>query len=406
MQSRQNHIIFYCAIAMLVSLFFSRVALTVSIVLFAAACCLHGRTKEQLRIFFSSPLLWGMSLLFFLPLISGFWSDDRQEWINTLRVKLPLLVLPLAFASPFFFSSKQWRWLALIFIGLVGTGTLWSLFYYVSNFDAVNESYLRAKTMDTLLENDHVRFSWLVNISFLLAVGLWWQKREKRIYTMVLLPAAVWLAIFLHILAARTGLLCFYISLVIIVIAFAFQKTKRTYAMGMVAIVALLPVIAWFVLPTFRNKLKFFRYDFAYFKEAHYLPGGNDATRAISLKAGWNLMLDNSVKGTGFGDLFNETRNWYDIHYPQMEEKEKILPSNEWLIYGAACGIPGLLLFTCVLLIHFFTRVKHRWPWWLLNSLVAISFLFDIGLEVQFGIFIYAFIVLAAWKWLQPAGDY
>jgi hypothetical protein len=31
---------------------------------------------------------------------------------------------------------------------------------------------------------------------------------------------------------------------------------------------------------------------------------------------------------------------------------------------------------------------------------VAFSFLFDIGLEAQFGVFVYAFIVLWWWKWL------
>jgi hypothetical protein len=34
-----------------------------------------------------------------------------------------------------------------------------------------------------------------------------------------------------------------------------------------------------------------------------------------------------------------------------------------------------------------------------LNIIAAFSFLFDIGLEVQFGVFIYSFLVLWLWKW-------
>jgi len=30
-----------------------------------------------------------------------------------------------------------------------------------------------------------------------------------------------------------------------------------------------------------------------------------------------------------------------------------------------------------------------------------LSLLFDIGLEVQFGVFIYSFVVLWCWKWLE-----
>jgi hypothetical protein len=53
------------------------------------------------------------------------------------------------------------------------------------------------------------------------------------------------------------------------------------------------------------------------------------------------------------------------------------------------------------MLLPFFTRVKYKGRWWLLNTLVAVSFLTDIGLEVQFGVFIYSFIVLLGWKWFR-----
>ena len=36
----------------------------------------------------------------------------------------------------------------------------------------------------------------------------------------------------------------------------------------------------------------------------------------------------------------------------------------------------------------------------MLNVTIAVSFLFDIALEVQFGVFLYSFIVLWWWKWL------
>ncbi|MEI9807142.1 MAG: hypothetical protein WDO16_04205 [Bacteroidota bacterium] len=86
--------------------------------------------------------------------------------------------------------------------------------------------------------------------------------------------------------------------------------------------------------------------------------------------------------GVGFGDILPKTREWYNINYPQMSQQDRILPGSEWLIYGAGCGIPGFLIFTFVLLTPFFVRVKNKERWWLLNGLVAVSFLFDIGLEV------------------------
>jgi O-antigen ligase len=267
--------------------------------------------------------------------------------------------------------------------------------------DAVNEGYLQARTMITPLENDHVRFSWLVSIAILFAGWLWMQRKESTRMSGLLVLAIVWLIVFLHVLAARTGLLCFYIILLASVIWIISQKVKPAYGAGLLVLLVALPIAAWFILPTFRNKIKYFRYDFEYVKDVHYLPGGNDAIRMISIKAGWNVMNDNAIRGTGFGDISQETGKWYETNYSRMQPQERILPSSEWLIYGTGLGFPGILIFTGVLLIPFFIRVKNKAPWWVLNSLVAFSFLFDIGLEVQFGVFVYSFIVLTSWKWFR-----
>jgi hypothetical protein len=56
--------------------------------------------------------------------------------------------------------------------------------------------------------------------------------------------------------------------------------------------------------------------------------------------------------------------------------------------------------FALVLIIPFLLPIKNKLLWQILNATVAVSFLFDIGLEVQFGIFLYSFIVLWWWKWL------
>jgi hypothetical protein len=84
-----------------------------------------------------------------------------------------------------------------------------------------------------------------------------------------------------------------------------------------------------------------------------------------------------------------------------MIEADKIKPSSEWLMYGAGCGWPGILIFSFVMIVPFFIRTKNKLLWWFLNATAAFSFLFDIGLEVQFGVFIYSFVILWWWKWME-----
>ncbi len=394
--------IFMLLVIMLAALFFSRAILSVSMIAFVIVSFLHTDFRRHLHDFFSSPVLWGMSLLFFLPLLSGLWSDDKEEWADIIRIKLPLVFLPLAFAAPFQLSKKQWDWLGYIFLGLVTAGTVWTMFHYLSDAAAINESYLRAKSIITPLENDHVRFSWLVSTAVLLAVFLFYIKRkEKRLFSSLLVIVAIWLMVFLHILAVRTGLFSFYIMVAVTAVWLTVKKLKWQYGLVVMLLLIALPFVAYKTIPTFHNRVAYFLYDKGYFEKANYLAGSNDAVRVISLKAGWNVMNQQPVNGVGFGDVLTKTREWYGEKYPQMIEADKIYPSSEWLMYGAGCGWPGFIIFSCIMLLPFRIRMNNQLIWWLLNITAAFCFLFDIGLEVQFGVFIYSFIILWWWKWLK-----
>lgn len=319
-----------------------------------------------------------------------------------MLVKAPLFLLPLAFAGPIEFSMKQWEWLALALIFLVAGATVWSMFHYLQNAETVNEGYLRAKTLVTPLKNDHVRFSWLVSVAVLLSGWLALSKQKERGWQFWLLIAVTgWLIIFLHLLAARTGLISFYILLAGFFCWAIIKKWNPKYSIALLLLIVALPVIAYQSLPSFQNRVKYFRYEFEYLKKTTYLPGANDALRIISMKAGWNVMQQQPAAGVGFGDVLAETKKWYADNYPQMIESDKIYPSGEWAMYGAGCGWPGLLVFGLAMLVPFCIKTKHRIVWWMLNATAIFSLLFDPGLEVQFGVFIYAFVVLAFYQYLS-----
>lgn len=349
-----------------------------------------------------------MSLLFFLPLLSGLWSNDKHEWSLMLLIKTPLFLLPLAFAGPISFSKKKWEWLAYFFIAIITSGTIWSIFHYVPDAAAINAAYLKAKSIITPLQNDHIRFSWLISVATLLSAWFSYSKsKESKMISWALAIIAIWLIIFLHILAARTGLISFYIMLAGILIWLLVKKMKPVYSIALFVFFLAIPFVAYKTLPSFHNRVKYFIYEFDYFKRTNYLPGANDAVRVISIKAGWNLMKQHPVAGVGFGDVMGETKKWYGENYPQMIEADKIYPAGEWMMYGAGCGLPGFFVFSFVMLIPFFIRTNNPLLWYLINTTAAFSLLFDIGLEVQFGVFIYSFVVLWFYKWLSrhPSGE-
>src|SRR5215510_2863771 len=89
-------VIFVLFVLMMLGLFISRTLLSTAMITFVIYSFFHLHIKEQLKKFISVPLLWGMGLLFFLPFLSGLWSEDKKEWLDIIRIKLPLLFMPLS----------------------------------------------------------------------------------------------------------------------------------------------------------------------------------------------------------------------------------------------------------------------------------------------------------------------
>jgi O-antigen ligase len=164
---------------------------------------------------------------------------------------------------------------------------------------------------------------------------------------------------------------------------------------------ALLPIGAYLLLPTFQNRIKYFVYDYDFIKRGTYLPGANDGARAQSYKAGWAILQQHPL-GVGAGDVRDKINDWYTANIPDMVKKDRLLPSSEWLVYSGFAGWISVVLFTIIMCLPFFiTPKRHRIFWWLLTGTLAASHLFDVGLEVQYGVFIYAFFVLWWWKWFS-----
>lgn len=397
---------FILVMIMFAGLFFSRALLSAGMIGFVLLSFIHTNHRIQFFQFISTPLLWGMSLLFLVPLVSGAWSADKDQWMLIMGIKLPLLFLPMAFAGPIEFRKRQWEWIAALVVALILGATIWTMIIYLSDPAAVNESYLKAKTMITPLANDHVRFSWLVSLGVLISAHLFINYRQaNKMVSYLWLLAALWFLVFLHILSARTGLLSVYLMALLTAVWLIIKKANWKTALIIIFVFSGLPFLAYKTIPSFHNRVNFFLYEKGYFEKTHYLPGSTDAMRIISIKAGWNLMQEDPLIGKGFGDIHTETRKWYAIHYPQMIEADKIEPSGEWLIYGSGAGWIGIILFTLSMLTPFITPGKNKLPWILLNAIAFLGFIFDVGLEVQFGVFIYAFTILSGWKWMKAEND-
>lgn len=400
----RQQLIFLSILLMILALFTSRALLSVAIIIFLFFTCVHAGFSRQLLQFIRKPFLIFLALLFIIPFLSWFWSQDKEMWLRFVRIKLPLLLLPLAFAGNWQLSGKQWKQVAFVFIFSALAGCSWSFWQYFQNAGLIHEGYLRAKVIPTPLGNDHVRFSLLVCMALITTTVLIKISKSKNL-NILLASACIFFIAYLHILSARTGLIAFYIFLVMSILYILFSARKNKWFAVLLGSLVLMPLAAWLFLPTFQNRIRYIIYDFSYIQKSTYLPGSNDGNRVLSIKAGWDI-LKNHPWGVGSGDVIPETWAWYDLHVPGMLETDKFFPSSEWLMYGCIAGWLGALFFTVVMIMPFFQKnIRETFFWFSLNAIITFSFMFDIGLEVQYGVFIYSFIILWWWKWLKKPAN-
>jgi hypothetical protein len=382
--------------SMLLGLFVSRALLSISMIMLIAGGLLQINATTFKNVI-KHPLVWMGLVLFIVPFLSGLWSDDIAEWWRRCQMKLPLLLLPIAFLSypalpKHWFTNISW-----LFIGLTMLGCCWSLSQYMANYQTITEGYLRAKVMPTPFDNNHLWFSYAVVVSLLLLYQIPHINIKKSGKAITYLLTAFFV-VYLHLLAAKTGLACLYLATLIQVVVWMFQPSNRKKAIIILLAMIALPVIAYTTIPTFRNRIQYIRYDIGEMLKGNTTRELNDGARLRSIKAGWEIYQTDQLKGVGIGDMMPLTQQWYNQQVPPLQPWEKLMPSSEWIIYPMSAGILGWLAIALAAILPFFAFTTTSGK--ILACLSAFICTYDIPLEGQFSVMIFIFPLL--WWMIKP----
>jgi O-antigen ligase len=298
-------------------------------------------------------------------------------------------------------DKKTKQYLLIVLCAFILVSSFYSYWYYFST-PGMNEAYLKAKVLPVAMSNDHVRYAWLLIVGYAwllyeLVIGEMNRKMRMTGYTFLL-----YLVIFIHVLAAKTGLLGFYLVTAVAILSIIPGRFKASSMLVFIAI----PLVSWFLLPSFQNRVKFVIWDFQNYSKGSYVEGLSDAPRIISYQAGKDILGQHLLSGVGSGDVLSETWKWYDINAADLKDYERLLPSNEVLMYGCAAGLPAAVVCLLVFMIPFFIKGLRGNMLWLSFHLISFTgFMYEIGLEVQHGVFLYCFFSCWFYSLLSPASE-
>ena len=374
---------------MVAGFMFSRVALSISTFLFGINAIRDVHPREWLK---QKWWLLGLCWIAFYAL-SWFWTSDKGNWGTRLEVKLPFLILPLAFGFLPKFTAKQ---LQVITIGAgfcFLASALYSLSFLITDPGASIFKYDFADVLPTLPKKDHVRAG--LSVSLFIVWGFYvFPYLERRIQWFIgcLL---VFLIVFIHVLAVKSGLLSFYIFLIGMSIYLAFSKKKL---LGIIVVIAI-PVLVFLAInyiPTFSKRANYIYFSWWMYNHGDASGNYGDINRLKSYEIAFDLIGEHPLTGVGTGDMLKQMTTGFHKWNPNLPEQAIILPHNQFLTIALGCGLPAMFLFLLWFFIPLLQLKKGRsgFYFFIMWLLALIQLMIEPVLEVQFGVFVFLFFLL------------
>lgn len=352
-------------------------------------------TAKDWVAFKGAPHFWVLCALFFFT-FWGIWElQDMGYWLSRLRIKLPFLVLPLAFFFLPRLGNRTLDGLLYYLVLLLAITSSGVLIFYLINMEEINALIKQGKPIP--LPCNHVRFSLLLVFGLLSSLYLyvqryyWWKSWEKNLQ----LALAAFLFLFLHILSVRTGIVVLYTTLLLLTFRYVMKTRRYWIGLCLVGAMTLFPLIAYQNIPSLRAKVDYVKYDLFMYRHGHTDKALSDAGRWVSLELGWEVFQERPWWGVGVGNLKQAMNQKYAAYYPELEQYERKMPHNQWLSMLAAGGIIGGLMFSCFFFYPLF--YKENYQHWLILGLyviVGLSFLVENTIENAMGVGFFLYYLL------------
>ncbi|RYE23770.1 MAG: hypothetical protein EOP51_09530 [Sphingobacteriales bacterium] len=386
----KTNIAIVCMIAMVAGFLFSRAMLSMGMIGFGIIALWNIHPKHWLQ-----QKWWLLGMLWVaMYALTFFWCEDKAYWGRHIEVKLPIMLLPLAFAFIPKFSIKQLTWFTIASAALLMGGVIYSLAPLIGNVDYYAEQYNISHTLPTPAENDHIRFSLCIDLFFIWCAYLW-PKFQNKTVKWFIACCMVAFSVYLHLLAARTGLMLWYLFVVLWALYIGLRK-NIALGIGLVVLLFATAIITVTYVPTLNNRFYYQIYSYERYEAGDKTGNYSDIGRLISYDIALKLIKQHPVLGVSTGDMMAKMKNGYKQWYPEVAEERQLLPHNQFLIVCLACGVPALLLFIAWVFAPLRLLKKNRDGFFFFTIWLSVllPLFFEPMLEIQFGLFVYLFFLL------------
>lgn len=316
------------------------------------------KSRDRVKLFFKSPAILSLSLILFVYLLSGINSSDTSMWLGRVNTNLIFFVIPFAIFLNGPYDRKFVNIVLEIFVSINFIISVLLLFSYFFNYDEVNSSYLKGQTIHTPII--HVRYSYFVALSILFSAYLF-MKSKIKLKRYAFGTMALFLMVFIHVMAVRTGILSLYLSTVFLAFYNAIVYKKYKLAIAVLGIILGIMVMSYLFLPSVKNKIKYVKWDIETTLNGTAKYHTSDRIRITSIINGFKILKDSPLLGSGIGDIEKEMNKKYELNYKDLPKEMRFQPVNQFVFTLSSMGILGFVLYYLLLLFPvFYTKNRHE----------------------------------------------
>ena len=210
---------------------------TPQIILFAN-WVFEGNFKEKLSGIKSNRIFWILSSVFLMHILGLLHTSNTESGLNDIRIKVPLMLLPLVFFSTKPLNKKELHLLLALFVTGIIASSFWCIYYYYSHI------LIDLRKVSRFMS--HIRFGLFINMGICTLV-YFIVRSKKTIDRIISVSLIMYLLWFMLNFGLVTGLVLFgFISLAFLFYLIIKQNIKiKLLGFSVLVIGACLGI--WFV---------------------------------------------------------------------------------------------------------------------------------------------------------------
>ncbi len=239
-QERLSRDLYYFGLVLLaLSLPLSNFTMSIAQFMIAGSWVIGGNFLDKLKRFFTSPITLLFFAVYLLHVLGLLWTNDMDSGMRDVRIKLPLLLLPLLMATSPLLPMVRFEWV----LRAVGVGVFIStVIGYLVYLGVIPHDVRDIRDISIFIS--HIRLSLLGCVSVF--IGVWFINRKGPSWeSLIWLLAIAWFMFFVLLLQSLTAMLILAIFLAIYLSVIAFRGRMLLVRIGsMVVLVVCLFAIA------------------------------------------------------------------------------------------------------------------------------------------------------------------